>query len=140
MELNNTSQYAIRILSYVANNSSDKLISAKELSHELNIPYKFLTKIMTDLVKFDFIFSLRGREGGFRLSRDASSITIMNVLNAFNEFTDHDKCILGIGECVGPTGKLKCILHDKWVKPKSMIKKMYEETTIENIEGLEFKQ
>ncbi len=140
MELNNTSQYAIRILSYVANYGADQLISAKELSEALNIPYKFLTKIMTDLVKLDFVISIRGREGGFKLSREASSITIMNILNAFNEFIDHEECILGIGNCAGSDSGKTCILHDKWIKPKGMIRKMYEETTIENIEGIKFKE
>ena len=140
MELNNTSQYAIRILSFIANNGNDRLISAKELSEKLDIPYKFLTKIMTDLVKLEFVISIRGREGGFKLAREASLISVMNILNAFNEFVEHERCILGIDNCAGSTKKKKCILHDKWVKPKSMIIKMYEETTIENIEGSDFKQ
>ena len=140
MQLNNTSQYAIRILSYIANNGKENLVSAKTLSHTLDIPYKFLTKIMTDLAKLDFVISIRGREGGFKLAREASSITIMEILNAFNEFTDHTSCLLGIGNCVGKESKLKCILHDQWLKPKSMIKKMYEDITIDNVEGLQFKE
>ena len=64
----------------------------------------------------------------------------MNILNAFNEFVDHERCILGIDNCADGTKKKKCILHDQWVKPKNMIIKMYEETTIENIEGIDFKQ
>lgn len=139
MQINNTSQYAIRILSYIAKNGSDNLLSAKVLSESLDIPYKFLTKIMTALVKADFVISIRGRDGGFKLSREASSITILEVLNAFNEFIDSDKCILGIDTCSGASNNLKCILHDKWLKPREMIKKMYKETTIENIEGLNFK-
>ena len=140
MELNNTSQYAIRILSFIANNGIDRLISAKELSAVLDIPYKFLTKIMTDLVKLDFVISIRGREGGFKLARAASSISIMNILNAFNEFVDHERCILGIDHCVGSSSNKRCILHDQWSKPKAMIIEMYEGTTIENIEGIDFKQ
>lgn len=134
MQLSNTSQYAIRILSYIANNKI--LHSAKNLSVSLNIPYKFLTKIMTDLVKAGFIISIRGREGGYKLAKSASSIRIIEILNFFNEFKDYDKCILGIGKC---DGKNKCIMHDKWKKPKCLIYKMFKETTLENLEGDEFK-
>lgn len=140
MELSNTSQYAIRILSYIANNGTEKLISAKELSATLDIPYKFLTKIMTDLVKLEFILSIRGREGGFKLAREASSISIMDILNAFGILVEQERCILGIGDCAECDEKKRCILHDKWLKPKSLIKKMYENTTIENIQGIDFKQ
>ena len=129
MELNNTSQYAIRILSYISNK---ELCSAKELSKVLSIPYKFLTKITTELVKADFILSIRGREGGYKLSRSASEITIMEILNYFNEFIEQKECLLGIGKCDGTN---KCGLHDQWVKPKAMIKKMFENTTLENLDN-----
>jgi len=131
MELNNTSQYAIRILSYIANNSTDQLYSAKELSTKLDIPYKFLTKIMTKLTKENFILSIRGREGGYKLSRPASEITVADILNNFNEFVEDRKCLLGIGKCDGTN---KCGLHDQWIKPKAMIKNMFENTTLENLE------
>ena len=135
MELNNTSQYAIRILSYIANNK-DNLCNAKELSHILNIPYKFLTKITTELVKANFILSIRGREGGYKLSRPASEISIMNILNHFNEFNHQKECLLGIGMCDGTN---KCGLHDQWAKPKKMIKTMFENTTLANLEEGNYK-
>ena len=45
MQLHNTTQYAIRLLSYIAVNSEKKQFNAKELSEILDIPYKFLTKM-----------------------------------------------------------------------------------------------
>ncbi len=136
MELNNTSKYAIRILSYLANHSNGKLLSARELSEILEIPYKFLTKIITDLVKEGYIISVRGREGGNKLSRDASEITIMQILNSFNEFNKQTECILGIGVC---DEQKRCALHDQWVKPKKMINKMFTETTLKDLDGENFK-
>lgn len=130
MQLNNTSQYAIRILSYIANTNNQQLCSAKELSEKLSIPYKFLSKIMTELVKANFILSIRGREGGYKLSRSASEITIVEVLNSFNEFVEEKKCLLGIGKC---DSKNKCGLHDQWVKPRTMIKNMFTNTTLESL-------
>jgi len=50
MQLSNTSQYAIRILAYMADQKDSKLMNATELADALYIPYKFLTKIMTELV------------------------------------------------------------------------------------------
>ena len=136
MHLSNTSQYAIRILSYIANNKEKELYSAKEVSEVLAIPYKFLTKIMTDLVKREFIVSIRGREGGYRLAREASSITVWEILTLFNETNDQEECLLGIGKCDGSN---KCGLHDQWLKPKSEIQEMFESTSLENLEGSNFK-
>jgi len=135
MHLHNTSQYAIRILNFLANNDS-KLLSAKELSTALEIPYKFLTKIMTELAKSDFVLSVRGRDGGFKLSRPAEDIKLMEILNTFNQFNERDECLLGIGKC----DKLnKCSLHDKWEEPKSMIETIFKTTTLKNLTGENYK-
>ncbi|MDQ7042703.1 MAG: Rrf2 family transcriptional regulator [Sulfurimonas sp.] len=135
MQLNNTTQYAIRMLSYMANRS-DKLQNATELSATLHIPYKFLTKIMTELVKANFIISIRGREGGYKLAKPASEIMLLDILNQFGELIEENQCILGIGTC---DSEKKCSLHDQWVKPKEMMIKMFSETSLENLEGDEFK-
>ncbi len=136
MQLLNSSQYAIRILSYIANNREKSLYNAKELAEILSIPYKFLTKIMTDLVKAEFIISIRGRDGGYKLSKPASDVTVIEILDIFNEFVNYEQCVLGIGKC---DGEHKCAMHDRWIEPKNLIQKMFEETTLENLEGRDFK-
>jgi len=136
MELNNTSKYALRILSYIAHYSEGKLLSARELSDALDIPYKFLTKIVTDLVKEGFIISIRGREGGNKLSRDASKITLMEVLNALNEFNKQAECILGIGLC---NHQKRCVLHNQWLEPKVMLASMFKDTTLKDLDAEKFK-
>ncbi|NOQ31567.1 MAG: Rrf2 family transcriptional regulator [Helicobacteraceae bacterium] len=135
MQLSSTSRYSIRILSYIASKDKDKLYSAKEISEALVIPYKYLTKIMTDLAKADLILSIRGREGGYKLAREASQIVISDILNVCNQSISDTECILG-GVC---DSEHKCSLHDQWVDPKDMIKKMFNETTLDNLEGQNFK-
>ncbi len=132
MKLNNTSQYAIRILAYITDHKEKALFSATELSNELNIPYKFLTKIMTELVKADFIESIRGREGGFRLKKDASEIKVDDILNIFNDSIKDEECILGIGFC---NGMCKCALHDQWMEPKLLMQRMFRESSLQDIAG-----
>jgi len=136
MQLSHTSQYAIRILSYIANQKNEKLQHAKELSETLSISYKFLTKIMTQLVKAEFIVSIRGREGGYKLARPASDIMLLDILNQFNELTQYNQCILGIGICDGID---KCSLHDQWMQPKELMMKMFAETSLKNLNGEDFK-
>lgn len=136
MEFNTTTQYAIRVLSYIAKNGKDRLYSAKELSETLNIPYKFLTKIMTELVKFNFIISIRGREGGCKLAKPSNEISIQDILEAFKDLEDDTKCILGIGVC---DIKNKCVLHDECYEPRNLLRKMYKNTTLDKFDGQEFK-
>jgi len=130
MYLSNTSKYTIRILAYMVNHKNESLISAKSLSENLNIPYKFLTKIMTELVSVGFIESIRGREGGYRFLKKASQITVSDILALFNDSIKDEVCILGIDTC---DAENKCALHDKWITSKLQLQKMFRESTIESI-------
>jgi Rrf2 family protein len=136
MLLHTTTQYAIRVLVYISKNGKDKLYTAKELSDVLDIPYKFLTKIMTDLAKSNFINSIRGREGGYELSRPSSEITIFDIIESFKDVDVETKCILGIGKC---DKNNKCVLHDECFIPRDSIREMYKSTTLDKFNNQTFK-
>ncbi len=132
MQLSKTSQYAIRILAYMTDKKDSQLINATELAEALYIPYKFLTKIMTELAKVDLVVSIRGRDGGYKLKKRASDIMISDVLDLFNDSIRDEQCVLGIGFC---NGMCKCALHDQWMEPKLLLQKMFRESSLEDIAG-----
>jgi len=133
VQLSNTSQYAIRILSYMANQQDSELINATQLAEILQMPYKFLTKIMTDLVKANLVESIRGRDGGYILTKQAFDTKIDTILELFNDSIKDEQCILGIGFCDGSN---KCALHDQWVEPKTLMQKMFRESSLKDIAGV----
>ena len=134
VQLSNTSKYAIRILLYMAKLKDEETITATELSNTLSISYKFLTKIMTELVNAKFIVSIRGREGGYKFHKDTSDIKISDILKLFNDSIVDKQCILGIGFCQGADkGGEKCALHDKWIDSKILLQKMFKESSIADI-------
>jgi len=132
MQLSKSSQYAIRILAYMANHKDSKLLNATELSETLLIPYKFLTKIMTEVVKSGLVISIRGRDGGYSFAKPPSEIKVNEILNIFHDSVKEEQCILGIGFC---NGMCKCALHDQWMEPKLLLQKMFRESTLEEIAG-----
>ncbi len=129
MKLNTTSQYAIRILTLIAIDN-EKRYNAKELSQKLMIPYKYLTKVMTYLVNAELIVSLRGREGGYVLNKEAKDIFVVDILDAVKEQIDKKMCLLGVGLC---TGSNKCALHDDWQEPKKLLNKMFSKKSLEEL-------
>ena len=134
MQLSNTSQYAIRILSYMAKQKETERINATMLSETLSIPYKFLTKIMTELVNVGFIVSIRGREGGYKFLKETSEIKINDILKVFNDEIKDAECVLGIGFCKGDDNKAhKCALHDQWIGSKKVLQKMFRESSMADI-------
>ncbi len=132
MNLSNTSQYAIRILAYMADKQDATLMNATVLADTLFIPYKFLTKIMTELVKANLVVSIRGRDGGYQLKKAASEIKVDDILYIFNDNISDTQCLLGIGVC----NKLcKCAMHDQWMEPKLQLQKMFQESSLADIAG-----
>jgi len=132
MQLSKSSQYAIRILAYMADHQDTKLLNATDLSENLQIPYKFLTKIMTEVVKSGLVVSMRGRDGGYAFAKEPSKIIISEILDIFHDAIKDEQCVLGIGFC---DNVCKCALHDQWMEPKLLLQKMFRESTLESIAG-----
>lgn len=129
MKLKTTSEYALRILTYMSNHESEQL-TAKHLSEKLEIPYKYLTRVMTNLTKKGLVCSTRGRMGGFVFSKPIGEITIYDILEAVNDI-NNDTCIMGSGLC--GSGE-HCVLHDSWSKPKQLIDEMFKNSTLKDLQ------
>ena len=117
-------------MTFIVQNDTDKLFNAKIISEKLSIPYKYLTKIMSQLVDANIIKSIRGREGGYLMEKDPSQIKIVDILEAVKECLHGTDCLLGIGAC---NDNKKCALHDKWKEPKKSMLKMFQDTTLADI-------
>ncbi|GAB4367394.1 MAG: Rrf2 family transcriptional regulator [Bryobacter sp.] len=78
--------------------AGDRPSSAKEISEAYQIPLPILSKVLQKLAKSGFLVSVQGTNGGYKLSRDAESISVLQVIRAVDGpviltacFT-HDKC------------------------------------------------
>ncbi|MBD3799473.1 Rrf2 family transcriptional regulator [Sulfuricurvum sp.] len=129
MYFSKTTEYAIRVLSYL-DRYNDSTHSVNHLHQELGLPYKYLTRVVTDLVKKGLIVSMRGREGGVTLAKKAEDIRLCDILDAMGEPLEPNRCILGFEKCDAAN---PCALHDQWVAPKNMIETMLTETTLASL-------
>lgn len=126
MYFSKTAQYAIRVLAYL-HRHDETSHSVNILHQELNLPYKYLTKMMTELVKKGLVNASRGREGGLSLAKDPHEIYLCDILEAIGEPLEHERCILGFDKCDASN---PCAMHDQWVQPKEMVETMLNATTL----------
>lgn len=70
--------YACRALCALAAGGGAAL-TADELAREQDLPVRFLRAILNELRRVGIVTSQRGNEGGYRLARDASEITLGEV-------------------------------------------------------------
>ena len=129
MHFSKTAEYTIRVLTYL-HRHDETSHSVNILHKELDLPYKYLTKLMTELVKKGLVNASRGREGGLSLARNADDIYLCDILEAIGETLEQERCILGFEKCDASN---PCALHDQWVKPKELIETMLTTTTLASL-------
>ena len=69
-----------------------ELVSLEEVATKTGASRKFLEQIAGGLRKAGLIEGVRGAAGGYRLTRDAKSITVAEVLNAVEGPMDIEAC------------------------------------------------
>lgn len=79
MNLSKFSDYAFRILIYLAKNQN-KLCTVDELANKLEISEHHLKKIVHRLAKTEYIISSKGRNGGLKLGLSPSEINLGKIL------------------------------------------------------------
>ncbi len=79
MRLTRQTNYAIRILMYCEANDG-RLSRVPEIAAAYSLSELFLFKILQPLVENGMIQTVRGRNGGIRLARPASEITLFDVV------------------------------------------------------------
>ncbi|OYT16696.1 MAG: transcriptional regulator [Bacteroidetes bacterium 4572_77] len=129
MKLSRTSEYAIRILSFMAQNP-DKKYAAKYLVKELEISDKYLRRILTKLSKEGLIISVRGRDGGYTFHKKTQEIFLSDIINASEGMERYLGCILGFEEC---SDHNPCAFHRSWVKVRAEITTHFSTTSLADI-------
>ncbi len=133
MILSKTSQYAIRVLSYMIN-SDLQVFSAHHLIHTLNIPDKYLRQLLTTLSKAGFIRSIRGREGGYVFAKNANRIYLSAIVDAVEGMDKYTSCLLGFEECDEDN---PCSLHEKWAPIRKQMLDFLNNTTLAEVKNNE---
>jgi Rrf2 family transcriptional regulator, nitric oxide-sensitive transcriptional repressor len=76
--------YSIRVLMYLAL-YTENLVRIEEIAISYAISKNHLTKVVHNLVKSGFVTSIRGRNGGIKLARNAEDINIGHVISKAEE-------------------------------------------------------
>lgn len=78
--LSRRAKYAIRALLYLHNHSGQSPISAKMISTNEMIPYKFLENILRELRQHRILKSERGADGGYRFLKAPETIKVSEII------------------------------------------------------------
>ena len=82
MKFSTRDRYALRLMVELANCGLDEPLSLKSVSESQQISQKYLEQIVTPLARAGLVASIRGSQGGYRLTRPAPEITAGDILRA----------------------------------------------------------
>ena len=125
-----STEYAISIVLFLAEDGGDRYIRIKEISERYNISVFKLQKAAQKLIKSEILDSYTGPNGGIKLAKRPSGIRLIDIVRAMGEKDISDTCVLGIGSCGEEN---PCTLHNQMKQIKEDIIIMYKKKTIDEL-------
>lgn len=112
LELNTRGRYAVMAIADLARHACVDAIPLSAIAERQHISLAYLEQIFQKLRRAGLVDSARGRSGGYRLGRQANSITVAEVMAAVEEDVRMTRCG---GEAETPClGAERCLTHGLW--------------------------
>jgi Rrf2 family protein len=128
--LSRSSEYAIRTLTWLAQQNDEQFHLARDMAEVLGIPAPFLGKVLQPLVSKGILLSQRGRFGGFRLALAPKDIPLERIVATQERLERMQHCVLGQAAC---SEHEVCPLHDWWKQTSEEFVAMLERTTLADL-------
>ncbi|MCY4265354.1 MAG: Rrf2 family transcriptional regulator [Gammaproteobacteria bacterium] len=129
MRLNAKGRYAVTSMLDLALHSDKGPISLAGISRRQDISLSYLEQLFCSLRKYGLVKSVRGPGGGYRLSREASRISVAEVIGAVNVTPDVTRCG-GSGDCQkGET----CLTHHLWADLSQQIHDFLDAISLQDL-------
>lgn len=93
MMISTKGRYALRIMSYLAENKDEAPVSLKDIADKENIGVKYLEIIVSSLNKSGLLESVRGKNGGYKLNKKPSEYTLFEILSSAEDTLAPVACV-----------------------------------------------
>lgn len=80
MKISTRGRYALRFMIDLAMHSENQYIALKDISARQEISVKYLEQIASLLSKHGLLMSIRGQQGGYKLSRSPAKYSVGEIL------------------------------------------------------------
>ncbi len=134
LSLKRKGDYAVRAMISVGRHHGTGLRQARQISTEMHIPYKTLTLILAGLVAEGLLKATHGPNGGYRLARQPSDISLLDIVEAAEGPATFDHCVLRDGPC---DWKETCPVHDTWARTQEALTRELASTSLADIAAID---
>jgi len=109
--ISTTAQYALRALTHMAGLPDGTTVLSRDLAGATQVPRNYLSKVLLTLCNAGLLHSTRGAGGGYRLSKPANAIYLIDVIELFEGSKAKPNCLLNNRPCSDET---PCHAHKVW--------------------------
>lgn len=129
--LTRSSEYALQAMIYLAQQSDEQRVPGSQIAEHTQVPKKYLSKILGDLVRAGILDSAPGKKGGFRIPRSPKEIFLFEVLAPFEPVLAHRRpCPFGNRACSDDD---PCAGHERWSEVRETYSRFLQGTSIYDI-------
>jgi Rrf2 family protein len=132
LELTKRGDYAVRAMLALTRGAGNGLLSARRIADAMDIPVRFLPQVLGDLQRGGLVEAAAGRSGGYRLARDATAISLLDVIEAVEGDSRRRTCVLRGGPC-GLDGT--CDVHDVFIEGQEALLSTLARSTLAELAG-----
>ncbi len=129
MRLTTKGRYAVTAMLDLSLNYGVGAITLADISERQGISLSYLEQLFARLRKQGLVSSSRGPGGGYRLSRAADTITVLDVISAVDEKVDSTQCE-GRQNCHGHE---QCLSHELWQSLSDQIRVYLDGITLAHV-------
>ncbi|MFW5887656.1 MAG: RrF2 family transcriptional regulator [Bacteriovoracia bacterium] len=99
MKLSTKGRYGLRAMIELAKNVKNKPLSLNDISKKQGISRKYLHSLLTMLRQADLIYSIKGKDGGYFLSKSPQEINLRDILYPLEGEIFGLDCVIDDGNC-----------------------------------------
>jgi Rrf2 family protein len=125
LEITRKSNLAINVMAELAEDGGR--VSGKKLADRVGTTTAFLAQVVTALVQKGWVSSQPGRAGGYELTVDPHTVSVLDMIEAVEGSTDTDTCVLRLGMC---SAAEPCATHDAWSRARDALVSELSETSL----------
>ena len=131
MMVSTRGRYALRVMIDLAEHSDGSYIAMKEVAQRQGISLKYLERILPMLVDGKLVEGLRGKGGGYRLTRDPDEYPLGEILRR----TEGDLAPVACLECgAQPCGRMaECRTLPMWKELDTIINGYLDSKTLADL-------
>jgi Rrf2 family protein len=131
MMISTKGRYALRVMLDLAENQSDGYIPLRDIAKRQEISEKYLETILPALIKNNFLEGLRGKGGGYRLSRAPENYTVGSILKLLENSLAPVSCLdCDQNQC---SRAADCKTLPMWEKLYKMVDDYFEGITLADL-------